>query len=117
MLGARSRGYLAPEDALRAAFRDIQAHELALIAGMRATLDDAMSRIDPAVIARSADAPGSMSAIVGRFTGSHEARLWRRYVQAWDAVSRDADDDFQQRFGEPFGRAYQAQLDALQSKD
>jgi type VI secretion system protein len=111
MLGSRGRGYLDAEEALRAAFRDIQAHELALIAGMRAALDDAMARIDPAVIERSLDAPSRFDAIVG----NHRARLWRRYVKTWEQVSRDAGDDFQQRFGEPFGRAYQAQLDALQT--
>ncbi|SPB13808.1 FHA domain-containing protein [Caballeronia novacaledonica] len=111
MLGARSRGYLAPEEALRAAFRDIQAHELALIAGMRAAFDDAMSRFDPAVIERSLDAPGRLDALIG----NRRARLWQRFVKTWDTLSHDAGDDFQQRFGEPFGRAYQAQLDALQS--
>lgn len=114
MLGARGRGYLAPDEAMRAAFHDIQTHELALIAGMRAALDDAMARIEPAAIERSLDAPGRFHAIVG----NRKARLWQRYVKTWERVSRDTGDDFQQRFGEPFGRAYQAQLDALQfSKD
>ncbi|WP_250517081.1 type VI secretion system-associated FHA domain protein TagH [Caballeronia sp. INDeC2] len=112
MLGARGRGYLPPQEALRAAFSDIQAHELALIAGMRAALDEAMARMDPAVIERSLDAPSRLDAIVG----NHKARLWQRFVKTWDQVSRDAGDDFQQRIGEPFGRAYQAQLDALQSR-
>ncbi|BAO90454.1 type VI secretion system-associated FHA domain protein TagH [Caballeronia cordobensis] len=111
MLGARGRGYLAPDEAMRAAFHDIQTHELALIAGMRAALDDAMARVEPAAIERSLDAPGRFHAIVG----NRKARLWQRYVKTWERVSRDTGDDFQQRFGEPFGRAYQAQLDALQS--
>ncbi|MEM5314909.1 type VI secretion system-associated FHA domain protein TagH [Paraburkholderia sp. JHI869] len=110
MLGARGRGYLAPDEALRAAYRDIQAHELALVAGMRAAFDDAMGRIDPAAIERSLDAPAGLEALIG----NRRARLWQRYVKTWEQVSRDAGDDFQQRFGEPFGRAYQAQLDALQ---
>ncbi|MEM5404003.1 type VI secretion system-associated FHA domain protein TagH [Paraburkholderia unamae] len=110
MLGARGRGYLAPDEALRAAYRDIQAHELALVAGMRAAFDDAMARIEPAAIERSLDAPAGLEALVG----NRRARLWQRFVKTWEQVSRDAGDDFQQRFGEPFGRAYQAQLDALQ---
>ncbi|WP_322029019.1 type VI secretion system-associated FHA domain protein TagH [Paraburkholderia sp. J76] len=110
MLGARGRGYLAPDEALRAAYRDIQAHELALVAGMRAAFDDAMSRIDPAAIERSLDAPAGLEALVG----NRRARLWQRFVKTWEQVSRDAGDEFKQRFGEPFGRAYQAQLDALQ---
>ncbi|MCP3708734.1 type VI secretion system-associated FHA domain protein TagH [Paraburkholderia sp. CNPSo 3274] len=110
MLGARGRGYLAADEALRAAYRDIQAHELALVAGMRAAFDDAMARIDPEAIERSLDAPSGLEALVG----NRRARLWQRFVKTWEQVSRDAGDDFQQRFGEPFGRAYQAQLEALQ---
>ncbi|MCP3725612.1 type VI secretion system-associated FHA domain protein TagH [Paraburkholderia sp. CNPSo 3272] len=110
MLGARGRGYLAPDEALRAAYRDIQAHELALVAGMRAAFEDAMARLDPAAIEGSLDAPAGLEALVG----NRRARLWQRFVKTWEHVSRDAGDDFQQRFGEPFNRAYQAQLDALQ---
>ncbi len=110
MLGARGRGYLAPDEALRAAYRDIQAHELALVAGMRAAFDDAMARLDPDAIEGSLDAPSGLEALVG----NRRARLWLRFVKTWEHVSRDAGDDFQQRFGEPFNRAYQAQIDALQ---
>jgi predicted component of type VI protein secretion system len=77
---------------------------------MRAAFDDAMARLDPDAIEGSLDAPSGLEALVG----NRRARLWQRFVKTWEHVSRDAGDDFQQRFGEPFGRAYQAQLDALQ---
>lgn len=111
MLGARGTGYLPPQEAMRAAFRDIQAHELAMVAGMRAALANAMERIDPGAIERSLDAPSSLDALIG----NRRARLWQRFVETWEHVARDAGDDLQRSFGEPFGRAYQAQLDALQS--
>jgi type VI secretion system protein len=109
MLGARSAGYLAPEDALREAFHDIQAHELAVVAGMRAALEHAMSRIDPATIDKSVEQAKGIDALLG----NRRARLWQRFVDTWEHVARDAGDDFQRTFGEPFSRAYQAQLDAL----
>jgi type VI secretion system FHA domain protein len=111
MLGARGNGYLPPQEAMRAAFRDIQAHELAMVAGMRAALAHAMERIDPSAIERSLDAPSGLDALIG----NRRARLWQRFVETWEHVARDAGDDLQRSFGEPFGRAYQAQLDALQS--
>ncbi|MFM0083672.1 type VI secretion system-associated FHA domain protein TagH [Paraburkholderia sediminicola] len=111
MLGARDDGYLPPQEAMRAAFRDIQAHELAMVAGMRAALAHAMERIDPGAIERSLDPPTGLDALIG----NRRARLWRRFVETWEHVARDAGDDIQRSFGEPFGRAYQAQLDALQS--
>jgi type VI secretion system FHA domain protein len=111
MLGARDNGYLPPREAMRAAFRDIQAHELAMVAGMRAALAHAMERLDPQAIERSLDPPGRLDA----FIGNRRARSWQRFVEIWEQVARDAGDDLQRSFGEPFGRAYQAQLDALQS--
>lgn len=111
MLGARGNGYLPPQEAMRAAFRDIQAHELAMVAGMRAALAHAMERIDPSAIERSLDAPSGFDALIG----NRRARLWQRFVETWEHVARDAGDDLQRSFGEPFGRAYQAQLDALKS--
>jgi type VI secretion system FHA domain protein len=111
MLGARDSGYLPPQQAMRAAFRDIQAHELAMVAGMRAALAHAMERVDPQAIERSLDPPGRLDALLG----NRRARLWQRFVETWEHVARDAGDDIQRSFGEPFGRAYQAQLDALQS--
>jgi type VI secretion system FHA domain protein len=109
MLGARGAGYLAPEDALQEAFHDIQAHELAVVAGMRAALEHAMSRIDPVTIDKSLDAAKGLDALLS----NRRARLWQRFVDTWEHVARDAGDDFQRTFGEPFSRAYQAQLDAL----
>jgi type VI secretion system protein len=111
MLGTRGNGYLPPQEAMRAAFRDIQAHELAMVAGMRAALAHAMERIDPQAIERSLDPPAGLDALIG----NRRARLWQRFVETWEHVARDAGDDIQRSFGEPFGRAYQAQLDALQS--
>lgn len=109
MLGSRGAGYLAPRDALRAAFHDIQAHELAVVAGMRAALAHAMARIEPAAIEKSLDAATGIDALLG----NRRARLWQRFVDTWEHVARDAGDDFHRTFGEPFSRAYQAQLDAL----
>jgi type VI secretion system FHA domain protein len=109
MLGGRGTGYLPPEEALRAAFRDIQSHEMAVIAGMRAALGHAMSSIDPKRIDASLR-PGS------RFEEmfvNRRARLWQKFVDTYEHAIRDVGDDFQQAFGEPFSRAYQAQLDAM----
>jgi len=109
MLGARGAGYLAPEDALQEAFHDIQSHELAVVAGMRAALEHAMTRIDPVTIDKSVEPAKGIDALLS----NRRARLWQRFVDTWEHVARDAGDDFQRTFGEPFSRAYQAQLDAL----
>jgi type VI secretion system FHA domain protein len=112
MLAGRGAGYLAPEEALRAAFRDIQSHEIAIVAGMRAALGHAMSSMDPQRIEASLR-PGSR--FEEMFT-SRQARLWQKFVDTYEHAIRDVGDDFQQAFGEPFSRAYQAQLDAMEHR-
>ena len=64
-------GYLRREEALRAAFRDIQAHELAVVAGMRAALAHAMARIEPAPSNEVARRRGAVST---RCIGNRRAR-------------------------------------------
>jgi predicted component of type VI protein secretion system len=60
-------------------------------------------------IDKSLDAAKGLDALLS----NRRARLWQRFVDTWEHVARDAGDDFQRTFGEPFSRAYQAQLDAL----
>lgn len=109
MLGRPSAGYLAPEEALRGAFRDLQAHELAVLAGMRAALAHALADIAPGRIEQKLPPAGRLEAVLS----NRHARLWNQFVATWEDTLRHAGDDFQQVFGEPFSRAYQAQLDAL----
>ena len=47
LLGPAERGFLAPQAAVAEAFDDLRAHQVALLAGMRAALDTVMSRFDP----------------------------------------------------------------------
>lgn len=112
MLGERSTGYLPPEEALRAAFHDIQSHEIAVVAGMRAALGHAMSSLEPERIEASLR-PGSR---FENMFADRRARLWQAFVDTYERAIRDVGDDFQQTFGEPFSRAYQAQLEAMKHR-
>ncbi|WP_233853392.1 type VI secretion system-associated FHA domain protein TagH [Paraburkholderia sp. HD33-4] len=109
MLTGRAAGYLPPDEALRRAFDDIQAHELAVLAGMRAALAHVLGRFDPASIEARLKDPGALEKVLS----NRKARLWDLFVELQGAVTREADDDFQKLFGQAFNDAYEAQIDEL----
>jgi FHA domain-containing protein/type VI secretion system protein len=111
MLVRPRRGYLPAIDALRGAFDDIKAHEMAMIAGMQGAVMGVLARLDPAALERSLGDKGGLS-----LPGQRKARLWDAMVALYQPLSRSAGDDFQRVFGESFTTAYRAQLDQLHPK-
>jgi type VI secretion system protein len=109
MLGRPNAAYLSPPAAMRAAFRDLQGHELAVVAGMRAALGEALANIAPERIQASLRPASRVAGLLV----NHRAHLWQQFVATYEHAVRHADDDFQQTFGEPFSRAYHAQLSAM----
>ncbi|CAB3751069.1 type VI secretion system-associated FHA domain protein TagH [Paraburkholderia humisilvae] len=113
MLCNDGAAWLGPRDAVREAFKDLRDHELALIAGIRATLAEALSGLAPEQIEARLRPAGRIEAVLS----SREARLWSVYVDTWQQTKQRAGDDFQHAFREPFTRAYQAQLNAFAEPD
>ncbi|HEX4509470.1 MAG TPA: type VI secretion system-associated FHA domain protein TagH [Burkholderiaceae bacterium] len=109
MLGRANAAYLAPDEAMRAAFRDLQGHELAVVAGMRAALGEALGNLAPERIEASLRPASRVEGLLV----NQRARLWQQFVDTYEHAVRHADDDFQQTFGESFNRAYHAQLSAM----
>ncbi|CAE6686599.1 type VI secretion system-associated FHA domain protein TagH [Paraburkholderia domus] len=109
MLTGRNAGYLPPDEALRRAFNDIEAHELAVLAGMRAALAHVLSRFNPGSIEAQLKDPGALEKVLS----NRKAKLWDLFVELQGAITREADDDFQKLFGRAFNDAYEAQIDAL----
>ncbi|WP_137175145.1 type VI secretion system-associated FHA domain protein TagH [Massilia sp. HP4] len=112
MLGAQLPGYLPPQSAVQGAFDDLKAHELAVIAGMRAALGAVVQRFDPARIERRLGEPGRLDRLL---PAGRKARMWDRLVASYDELARDADEDLQRLFGEKFSSAYAQQVDRLRA--
>jgi len=112
MLGAALPGYLAPQAAVQGAFDDLKAHELAVIAGMRAALGAVVQRFDPARIEGRFHEPGRFDKLL---PASRKARMWDRLVDSYGELARDADEDLQRLFGEKFSSAYAQQVERLRA--
>jgi predicted component of type VI protein secretion system len=103
----RTDGFLDPVQAIGDACEDLRAHEIALMAGMRAAILGALRRFDPRTLERSLEKSGGF-ALLGR-----KGRLWDLFVAQQEKLLQEAQDDFYKVFGRDFMGAYQAQLRRL----
>ena len=110
MLTGAMAGYMPPLEAMAGAFDDLRAHELAVIAGMRAALGAVLHRFDPAAIESRLAVPTVMDKML---SSSRKAKLWDRLVELYGEIVREADDDLQRLFGEKFSEAYEEQVARL----
>lgn len=110
MLGGVMPGYMPAQRAFGNAFDDLKAHELAIMAGMRAALGGMLKRFDPAAIETRLDVPSVMDKMI---SSHRKARMWDRMVELYTEMAREADSDFHRLFGEAFAAAYEEQIALL----
>jgi predicted component of type VI protein secretion system len=103
----RTDGFLDPVQAIGDACEDLRAHEIALMAGMRAAILGALRRFDPHALERVLEKSGGLG-LMGR-----KGKLWDLFVAHQEKLSQETQDDFQKVFGRDFMGAYQAQLRRL----
>jgi predicted component of type VI protein secretion system len=104
----RTAAFLPPPRAVADACNDLHAHELALVAGMRAALLGAIKRFEPAIIEKRLERQGGKSLLANR-----KALLWDQFVAYYEETEKDADDRFDDVFGAAFLSAYQEQIRRL----
>jgi FHA domain-containing protein len=110
LLGPPQRGFIGPLSAVQAAFADLRAHELAMLAGMRAALEAVLARFDPQALEARFASRGMWENLV---PVNHKARLWDRYAEQHAEIMREVEDDFDSLFGGAFIEAYEKQLAKL----
>ena len=106
-------GFMPSAPAMRDAFDDLRAHQLGVMAGMRAALDGVLQRFEPAQLEGTIAA--KRSALSALLPSTRKAQLWEAFQQLYAQLSAEAADDFQELFGKAFRKAYEAHIDELQS--
>ncbi|MES2297938.1 MAG: type VI secretion system-associated FHA domain protein TagH [Pseudomonadota bacterium] len=109
MLTGAMAGYMPPVKSIGSAFDDLKAHEMAVIAGMRAALAGVLQRFNPDVIEHRMEPQGAFDKVLA----NRKARMWDKMVELYEEISREAEDDFQQLFGDKFSAAYEDQIGRL----
>ena len=110
MINGTMPGYMQPARAFANAFDDLKAHELAIMAGMRAALEGVLARFDPAAIEARLQVPTVMDKMLA---ANRKAKMWDRMVELYTQMASEADSDFHRLFGEAFGQAYEEQVARL----
>jgi type VI secretion system protein ImpI len=107
LFGSRKPGYLSAEQAFAEAFDDIKAHQVAMLAGMRAAFEHMLQQFSPAALEEQFDGKGKRGGLMGR---GGKARYWEMYQEFFERITRDSDDNFRRLFGEEFAAAYEDQM-------
>lgn len=110
MVNGTMPGYMPPPRAFANAYDDLKAHELAIMAGMRAALAGVLERFDPAAIEARLQVPSVMDKML---SSGRKARMWDRMVELYGEMALEADSDFHRLFGEAFAAAYEEQIKRL----
>ncbi|PWF49272.1 type VI secretion system-associated FHA domain protein TagH [Massilia glaciei] len=108
MLRKKMPGFMEPLEAIDDAYHDLRGHQMGVVAGTRASMDAMMQRLDPDKLDAGLEAP---SALDGLMPSRRKAMLWDLYVQSYEAIAGDAQDNFKTLFGADFLAAYEKEVE------
>jgi len=106
------RGFMAGPLAMQDAMHDLVGHSIGTMAGMRAALAGVLSRFEPGELEHKLVGKSVVDSLLPM---NRKAKLWDLYLQHFDSIRNDAQDDFHNLFGAAFVAAYEDQLDRLAS--
>jgi type VI secretion system FHA domain protein len=110
LFGRTTPGYQTPVDAFRDSFEDIKAHQMAMIAGMRAAYQKLLEYFDPEGLEAEFD-KGLKRGVLGGVL--NKTKYWDLYEDLYEHLKKDPDESFHRLFGYEFGRAYEEQMERL----
>ncbi len=109
LLLIRQKGaYMSPVQAVRESFTDIKAHQLAVMAGIQAALNRLLERFDP----NNLETRLQQTVLDSILPASRKAKYWDLFTSEYQAIAREAEDDFNELFGREFAQAYEERLRA-----
>jgi FHA domain-containing protein len=114
LLGPRMMGFMPPVESMRDAYDDLKAHQLGVMAGMKAALAGVLERFDPKVVEGKLSAGSALSNLI---PSSRKARLWELFQEVYQKLATEAEEDFNTLFGAAFLKAYQQYIDQLEGRD
>lgn len=112
LLNRPRKGYLPPVRAVQEAYDDLQAHNLAVMAGTRAALQEVLQRFDPARLEKRLDTSPLLDRVLPQ---NRKARMWDLVASQHADLVREAQDEFDRLFGRAFRTAYEEQLRKLRA--
>jgi type VI secretion system FHA domain protein len=105
LLGLSRPGFQAGSAAVADACRDLEAHQVALLAAFRAVIAQIFARLDPQAIGGKEDDAG----FLGRLTGSAKGAAWDNYMKVYGDLKQDFSESLRGRLALVFAEAYEAE--------
>ncbi|MDT4330355.1 type VI secretion system-associated FHA domain protein TagH [Methylomonas sp. MED-D] len=101
MLMPGNPAFIDPKSAVDEAYNDISSHQMAMTAGIQASLVAILKRFDPDLFEKS---------LGEGIVFQKKAKCWDQYCEAYPHLTKSAQEDF---FGEEFANAYEMQMKLL----
>ncbi|WP_380184666.1 type VI secretion system-associated FHA domain protein TagH [Kalamiella sp. sgz302252] len=108
MFGSRMPGFMPPKQSVRDALVDLQAHQLGMIAGIRAIIASMLQSFNPQQLEEEAREEGAISRL--SLPNSRKAALWEHFTKRYGETAGEIEDDFHTLFGEAFLHAYDMEV-------
>lgn len=112
LLGRTYPGFMQPTEAMENAYLDLRAHQMGLVSGMRSALEHVLDKFDPKVIENTTIENRSILGL----PVARKARLWEAYQNYFQTTRNEAQDRFQEFFGQAFLKAYDEATASLDPK-
>ena len=107
-----SKGYLPPVQSVHEATDDLQAHQMAMLAGLRAALRSMVALFDPDTLEKNFQ---KASAVDNLLPALKKAKYWEMFKSRYKKAAADAENDFLHFLGDEFTIAYEQQVQKLKS--
>ncbi|WP_311790414.1 MULTISPECIES: type VI secretion system-associated FHA domain protein TagH [Pantoea] len=108
MYQSQMPGFMPPEQAVRDALVDLQAHQLGMIAGIRAIIAAMLQSFNPQRLEEQARSEGVLPRLP--FSVARKAALWDYFTRNYQRTAGEIEDDFHTLFGEAFLHAYDVEV-------
>lgn len=110
MLRKKMPGFMTPAEAMEDAFLDLRAHQLGVIAGMKATRDALLKQLQPASFEHELSAPTLLDHLN---PARRKAAMWQHFSERFAGISSESKDEFQSIFGKEFLLAYEEEIERV----
>lgn len=110
LLNPTARGFMPAQQAMKDAYNDLRAHQVAFVAGVKSALEGVIKRFDPEVLESKLTQKSKLAALL---PASRKARMWDVFAELYGQISSEANEDFHELFGEEFKRAYDEHIQQL----
>ena len=106
LLRSGNQAFMPADQAIKESFDDLKAHQLAVMAGVQASIKHLLKRFQPAVLETQLRKSSGIGLLL---PGARQAQYWELFTELYSSISREAEDDFEDLFGREFSRAYEEQ--------